>query len=195
MRRDVNYHRKENFATIGALYRPPPVFIPALIPMNHLWSPWRMTYIQNDLKNPGSGCVFCAAQELPNGAENLIVHRGAHAFVILNRYPYTTGHLMVVPNIHEADLEALEEAARSEMMALAAQAIRVLRAVYHPQGFNVGMNLGRVAGAGIAEHLHMHIVPRWGGDTNFMSSIGQTRVLPEALEDTYQRVRNAWESA
>ncbi len=152
-----------------------------------------MTYIQNDLKKPGGGCVFCAAQEMPDGPGNLIIHRGARAFVILNRYPYTTGHLMVVPNVHEADLENLDEAARAEMMSLAARAIRVLRQVYHPQGFNVGMNLGRVAGAGIAEHLHMHIVPRWGGDTNFMSSIGGTRVLPEALEDTYRRVRKAWE--
>ncbi len=152
-----------------------------------------MTYIQNDLKKPGGGCVFCAAQTMEDSPENLIVHRGEHAFVILNRYPYTTGHLMVVPNVHESELDNLDDATRSEMMRLTAQAIRVLRQVYHPQGFNVGMNLGRVAGAGIAAHLHMHIVPRWGGDTNFMSSIGETRVLPEALEDTYRRVREVWE--
>ncbi len=160
--------------------------------MNHLWSPWRMTYIQNDLKKPGNDCVFCAAQTMEDGPDNLIVFRGEHAFVILNRYPYTTGHLMVVPNVHESELDNLDEATRSEMMDLTARAIRVLRQVYHPQGFNVGMNLGRVAGAGIAAHLHMHIVPRWGGDTNFMSSIGGTRVLPEALEDTYRRVREVW---
>ncbi len=161
--------------------------------MHYLWSPWRMTYIQNDLKKPGNGCVFCTAQEMEDCPENLIVYRGEHAFVILNRYPYTSGHVMVVPMAHEANLEALDEATRTEIMALTTRCIEVLRKVYHPQGFNVGMNLGAVAGAGIAQHLHMHIVPRWGGDTNFMSSIGETRVLPEALEDTYRRIQEVWE--
>lgn len=169
-----------------------PAFVRFFENMNHLWSPWRMTYIQNDLQKSNNTCVFCAVQAVDDCAENLIVFRGKHAFVILNRYPYTTGHLMVVPMVHESELDALDEAARTEIMSLTARCIRVLRRVYHPQGFNVGMNLGRVAGAGIAEHLHMHIVPRWGGDTNFISTIGETRVLPESLEDTYRRVRQAW---
>ncbi len=158
--------------------------------MEYLWSPWRMEYIENHIHE--EGCVFCKAQEQPDGPENLIVHRGKRAFVMLNRYPYTSGHLMVIPFQHEADLTALDAETRAEMMELTAQAIQVLRSVYHPQAFNVGMNLGAAAGAGIAAHLHMHIVPRWSGDTNFMSTLAQTRVLPESLETTYARVREAW---
>ncbi|HFC09532.1 MAG TPA: HIT domain-containing protein [Chloroflexi bacterium] len=158
--------------------------------MDYLWSPWRMEYIENHIRE--EGCVFCKAQKQPDSPENLIVYRGQRAFVMLNRYPYTSGHLMVIPFRHEADLVALDADTRAEMMELTAQAIRVLRAVYHPQAFNVGMNLGAAAGAGIAAHLHMHIVPRWSGDTNFMSTLAQTRVLPESLETTYARVREAW---
>ncbi len=158
--------------------------------MEYLWSPWRMEYIENHFNEPG--CVFCKALEQEDGPENLIVYRGQRAFVMLNRYPYTTGHLMVIPYKHESDLAALEAATRAEMMELAVQAIAVLREVYHPQAFNVGMNLGAAAGAGIAAHLHMHVVPRWSGDTNFMSTLAHTRVLPEALEDTYKRVHSAW---
>ncbi len=158
--------------------------------MEYLWSPWRMEYIENHFNEPG--CVFCKALEQEDGPENLIVYRGQRAFVMLNRYPYTTGHLMVIPYKHESDLAALEAATRAEMMELTVQAIAVLREVYHPQAFNVGMNLGAAAGAGIAAHLHMHVVPRWSGDTNFMSTLAHTRVLPEALEDTYKRVHSAW---
>lgn len=137
-------------------------------------------------------CVFCRALARPDGPENLIVHRGDLAFVILNRYPYTSGHLMVVPNDHQADLAGLSPVVRSELMELTHLAIQVLRRVYNAQGINVGLNLGEAAGAGILDHVHLHVVPRWVGDTNFMSALGETRVLPEALADSYRRVRNAW---
>jgi len=158
--------------------------------MNHLWSPWRMEYIKKPKAEPG--CAFCVAPGLADGPENLIVYRGSGAFVILNRYPYTSGHLMVVPFEHQPTLDALDCGTRAEMMELAAAALQVLREVYRPQGFNMGINIGEAAGAGIAEHIHLHVVPRWDGDTNFMSALGQTRVIPEALEETYRRVYEAW---
>lgn len=140
-------------------------------------------------------CVFCVAVCLEDGFENLIVERGKNAFVILNRYPYNNGHLLVVPYKHCDSLDALSIEARNEMMALANSAVKILRALYNPQGFNVGINLGAVAGAGLAEHVHLHVVPRWGGDTNFMSVVGQTRVHPEELAETYQRIFEAWRAA
>jgi len=157
--------------------------------MDHLWSPWRMEYIEN---NKSDGCVFCNAQGQEDGAENLIAYRGQYAYVILNRYPYTSGHLMVIPFLHQPSLEGLDSEIRAEMMELTTRCMTVLRAVYNPQGFNVGVNTGEAAGAGVKEHVHIHIVPRWMGDTNFMSAVGDTRVLPEALEDTYTRVRDAF---
>ena len=158
--------------------------------MNRLWSPWRMAYIQNPHK--AENCVFCHAPELPDNAENLIVVRGQFCYVILNRYPYTTGHLMVVPFEHREKLEELSPEARAEMMELTNRGVQVLRKVYHAQGFNIGANLGAAAGAGIPKHLHFHIVPRWQGDTNYVTTIGNTRILPETLEDTYRRVCEAW---
>ena len=158
--------------------------------METLWSPWRMKYI-TDYDNPGK-CVFCTAPAQPDGPENLIIHRGQLAYVILNLFPYTSGHLMIVPFDHQPSIEDLTVETRTEMMELVNQAIKVMRKVYKPQGFNVGINLGTAAGAGIAEHVHMHLVPRWNGDTNFMSTIGETRVLPEELETTYQRLSQTW---
>ena len=159
--------------------------------MKHLWASWRMKYIENATKE--SGCVFCNALAKADGAENLIVMRAEHAFVILNKFPYTSGHLMIVPIAHRASLEELTPAARAEMMELVTQFIVVLRATYKPEGFNVGINVGQAAGAGVPGHVHIHVVPRWAGDTNFMTSVGQTRVLPETLEQTYLRVRETWE--
>lgn len=150
-----------------------------------------MKYIQNHRRD--NDCIFCSAVAGTDSPENLIVKRGETVFVILNRYPYTSGHLMVVPYQHTADLTELTSACRGEMMELVTQSLGVLRQVYHPQGFNLGMNLGEPAGAGIADHLHMHIVPRWSGDTNFMSTVGGVRVLPEELEETYRRIKEVWE--
>jgi ATP adenylyltransferase len=158
--------------------------------MKHIWAPWRMKYIQTH----DDGCVFCKVQEQPDNPENLIVHRGKRAFIILNRFPYTSGHVMVVADAHQPSLEDLDAATRAEMMELATQCIRVLRKVYKPQGFNVGANIGEAAGAGVAGHVHLHVVPRWGGDANFMSTVAETRTLPEALEETYRRVRVAWDA-
>jgi ATP adenylyltransferase len=154
--------------------------------MKHIWTPWRMEYIENHGKE--EGCAFCKALALENGPESLIVHRGAHAFVILNRYPYTSGHVMIVPMRHKPDLEELRAEERTEMMELTARATGVLREVYQTRAFNIGMNIGEAAGAGIKEHVHIHVVPRWVGDTNFMSSLASTRVLPEALADTWRRI-------
>lgn len=159
--------------------------------MDQLWSPWRMKYIQHH-EQP-TGCVFCMAAQQADSSANLVVYRAAHAFAILNRYPYTSGHLMVVPFQHVASIEDLESPARAEMMELVNHALGVLRKVYQPEAFNIGANLGAAAGAGIASHVHLHIVPRWGGDTNFMSTIGNTRIIPEDLDETYRRVRDQWE--
>ncbi len=161
--------------------------------MEHLWSPWRMEYIQGE-KNV-EGCVFCIAAEGPEDEKNLVVFRGKYSFVILNRYPYNTGHLMVVPYEHHPSIETLEPEVRCEMMELASRAIPLLAEVYHPQGFNLGINIGSAAGAGIREHVHFHILPRWDGDTNFMSSLAGTRVLPESLEESYQRIRKCWDAS
>ncbi len=138
-------------------------------------------------------CVFCKAVQQEDGPENLVVYRGQLAFVILNRYPYTSGHVMVVPYAHVASLEALTAQARNEIMELATEATRVLGQVYLPQGFNLGINMGEAAGAGIVDHVHLHVVPRWAGDTNFMSAVAATRVLPESIEDGYLRIREQWE--
>jgi ATP adenylyltransferase len=149
-----------------------------------------MEYIQSEKHK--ETCVFCDEMSRPDGPENLIVYRGRRAFVILNRFPYTSGHLMVVPFAHLASLEQLDPETRAEIMELAAQSMTILRQVYRPQGFNIGVNIGSAAGAGVLDHIHFHVVPRWDGDTNFMSSLAATRVLPEALEDSYIRIYQAW---
>ncbi len=158
--------------------------------MKRLWAPWRMKYVQSN--DHDTNCVLCKVQVESADAENLIVVRGQKVFVILNRYPYTSGHLMVVSNLHCPSLEDLDASTRSEMMELANKALIILRRVYRPTAFNFGANIGEAAGAGIAGHVHLHVVPRWSGDTNFMSALAETRVLPEELDETYRRICAAW---
>jgi len=185
--------------------------------MDHLWTPWRYTYVTGaDRSRPKPGvpeslaawpgdhhCVFCnmiaavdfaVANGTPAAEAEAAVHileRATHCFLVLNAFPYNSGHLMVVPYLHQSSLTALPLAVAEEMMRLARRAERVLRSVYRPEGLNLGLNLGESAGAGIAQHLHLHAVPRWTGDTNFMSVLAETRVLPESLQDTWQRLRAA----
>lgn len=161
--------------------------------MEQIWSPWRMDYIMQHERNPE--CVLCQALRQPDGPENLILARQQYAFVILNRFPYTSGHLMVVPKSHIALPEEMDAPTRAEVMDLLIIAQQVLRTVYRPEGFNLGANIGAAAGAGIAAHLHFHVVPRWSGDSNFMSTLANTRVLPESLVDTFKRLRAAWPGA
>jgi ATP adenylyltransferase len=158
--------------------------------MDHLWTPWRYRYLTAPAKR--DRCVFCEAPAEMDDRATLIVHRALHNFVILNRYPYTSGHLMVVPYRHTATMQDLPGETLSEMMLLAKTAEKHLRALYHPDGLNFGMNLGSSAGAGIADHLHLHGLPRWTGDANFISVIGETRVLPEDLDVTWQRLSEAF---
>ena len=158
--------------------------------MDHLWSPWRMKYIRK--QNTPKGCVFCDAVQKEDGEDNLIVARGERAFVILNRYPYTSGHIMIVPFDHVDTFERMHEETCTEVMLLIRQGISALDQVYKPDGYNMGANLGASAGAGIKNHIHFHLVPRWNGDTNYMTSIGGTRVLPEDLSETLERLKDAW---
>ncbi len=158
--------------------------------MKHLWAPWRMTYIQEGIDD--SECLFCTLLDMEDGSENLILHRGQHAFVLLNRFPYTNGHTMVVPYLHRASLEELDQDVLTEMILFTQLAIRVLRESYQTDGFNIGANIGEAAGAGVKEHVHLHIVPRWHGDTNFMATTAETRVLPEDLEVTFRKLNNLW---
>ncbi len=160
-----------------------------------LWTPHRMAYIKGENKpgGPGAdaGCPFDQVQELPD-ADGLIVARGTIVFAVLNLYPYNSGHLMVCPNRHVADYADLDEAETAELANFTKIAMRVLRAVSGAQGFNIGMNMGNVAGAGIAAHLHQHVIPRWGGDSNFMPIIAQTKVLPQLLTETRDIIAQAW---
>ena len=150
-----------------------------------------MKYIQEN--QPDDKCIFCLAAESHEDEKHLVFYRGEHVYMILNRYPYTSGHVMSVPYAHEARLHDLGEETRAEMMEMVSRSVQILQSLYTPDGFNVGLNLGEMAGAGVADHLHTHIVPRWAGDTNFMTSVGGTRVLPESLSETYRRVKEAWE--
>ncbi len=154
--------------------------------MERIWSPWRHSYVTR--AEDADACVFCAALSTDSGRQ-LVVHEGLLAYVILNLYPYNAGHLMVVPRRHVATLALLERDELTELAVLSQLSERVLTEAFHPQGINVGMNLGRPAGAGIVDHLHTHLVPRWNGDTNFMTVVGEVRVLPEELPQTAERLR------
>jgi ATP adenylyltransferase len=160
--------------------------------MNRLFSPWRMKYIQSAKNAEETCCIFCDALTKPDNNENLIVFRGKTAFVLLNLFPYTSGHMMVAPFVHKASLDDLEPIERSEMMELISQCLVVLKNIYSPQAFNVGANIGEAAGAGVPGHVHMHVVARWSGDTNFMSTVGEVRVLPETIEETFRRIFTTW---
>jgi ATP adenylyltransferase len=159
--------------------------------MEYIWTPWRSYYMQ--AKKVVSECIFCFAAQHPlEDKRTLVVFRARTCFVILNRYPYTSGHLMIVPYEHVAKLQMATEEASAEMMSLARHAERVLESIYKPDGLNLGMNLGGAAGAGIEQHLHLHVLPRWSGDVNFITAISDTRIIPEALEDTYCKVKQTF---
>ncbi len=163
--------------------------------MDKIFAPWRMQYIlsNSDSGDPQEkGCIFCNFLKLDEDEKRLIVERGKHCFVIMNAYPYNPGHLMVVPYRHTADVTSLAAAEFGEMTALVQKSVRALTALMQPHGFNIGMNLGKAAGAGIDQHLHMHIVPRWNGDTNFMPVVGEVRVVSESLASTYSRLKAIW---
>jgi len=156
--------------------------------MDFLWSPWRYHYLASGGMRSES-CVFCIGEDPAKDAERLIVFRGSHNFIILNLFPYTSGHVMVAPYEHMDTIALAKPDQLGEMMQLAQRAMAALQTLYRPQGFNLGMNLGSAAGAGIREHFHLHVVPRWSGDANFMTIVGETRVLPEELHETYRRMR------
>jgi ATP adenylyltransferase len=158
--------------------------------MDYLWTPWRYRYMA-EAAGKQTGCIFCSALEKKDDAETLIVFRGKKNFILLNRYPYTSGHVMIVPYAHIPDLKDCDAETLAEMMLLAQRAEGALAAAYKPDGFNLGMNLGRAAGAGVTGHVHLHVLPRWIGDANFMSVVGETRVEPEDLRTTYEKLRKA----
>jgi ATP adenylyltransferase len=158
-----------------------------------IWAPWRLEYVKGASEGAGTECIFCTKPEADDDEANLIVHRGELCFVILNLFPYTNGHLMVAPYEHLATLPELDPPTVAELMALSQRAMTVLERTYEPHGYNVGFNQGRVAGAGVEHHIHMHVVPRWGGDTNFMPVLADTRVMPQSLEESYRALRGSFD--
>jgi ATP adenylyltransferase len=161
--------------------------------MDYLWTPWRYAYVTTAQKT--SDCIFCDLPKLGDDAKVRIVYRAQHCYIVLNTFPYTPGHVMIVPFAHLDELQKLPVQAAHEMMDLSQRMEKVLRQLYTPDGVNLGMNIGKAAGAGVAGHIHMHALPRWVADSNFMSVISETRVLPEALELTYERVKGALQSS
>ena len=162
---------------------------------NVLWAPWRMSYITSVVERKDASCFLCEAPRIGDDRRALIVYRGRSSFVILNKYPYNTGHLMVAPYRHVATLEELTDEEAMEMMKLVVASIEALRQVYKPEGFNVGVNIGDVAGAGVPGHVHIHVVPRWKGDSNYITVIGGAKVISQALEETYDLLKPKLEEA
>ena len=158
--------------------------------MDYLWSPWRYQYVSQSA--PDAGCIFCSMAAQHRDEENYIVYRAERNFLILNLYPYSTGHLMIAPYDHLPVLQELDADTVAEMMALAQRAMVVLEKKYNPHGYNVGFNQGRVAGAGYEGHIHLHVVPRWAGDTNYMPVLADTRVMPQSLEQSYEALKGAF---
>jgi ATP adenylyltransferase len=158
-----------------------------------IWAPWRLAYVKDASKDAEEECIFCAASEGSDDEENLVVHRAERCFVLLNKFPYTNGHLMVAPYAHLATLPEVDTETVTELMGLAQKAMVGLEERYSPHGYNVGFNQGRIAGAGFEHHIHMHVVPRWGGDTNFMPVLADTRVMPQTLEQSYEALRGAFD--
>jgi ATP adenylyltransferase len=157
--------------------------------MKNLWAPWREDYVKNVDKL--KGCFLCNCLKTKSELKNLIVYKGKHSFIVLNRYPYNNGHLMIAPFKHIGNIEDLSEDEAKEIFLLGRKIIPILKEVYNAQGFNVGLNLGRCAGAGVVDHLHLHIVPRWEGDTNYMPVVGATKIIPESIEESYKRIKSA----
>ncbi|HKS76278.1 MAG TPA: HIT domain-containing protein [Terriglobales bacterium] len=157
--------------------------------MDYLWTPWRYAYVTNSVKTPD--CIFCELVRMGDDAKARIVYRGQACFVVLNTFPYTPGHVMIVPYEHLDELRKLPPEAAHEMMALSQKMEDILRSLYNPDGINLGMNIGKAAGAGVAGHIHMHALPRWVADANFVSVVGETRILPETLDVTYEKIRTA----
>jgi ATP adenylyltransferase len=158
--------------------------------VERLWAPWRLEYVQH--ADELEGCFFCAAAASDDDEEQLVVHRGRRAFVVLNKFPYSSGHLLVAPYRHGLNFADLDDEEALEIHRLGAQGLDALKAVYKPEGFNLGWNIARVAGAGIPDHGHLHVVPRWAGDTNFMPVLGDVKVIPEHLSATRRRLADAW---
>jgi len=161
------------------------------MPEQRLWAPWRLEYIQGP---KGDECVFCVGADESDDRERHIVQRGDRCFVLLNAYPYTSGHLMVAPYAHVPSIEELDEDTLLELMTLTRRSLEALRDVYTPEGFNVGINQGKIAGAGFDDHVHQHVVPRWSADNNFMPVIGDTRVLPQSLDDSWNQISEAFKT-
>ncbi len=161
--------------------------------MKKLWAPWRMLYILHADDTAETGCIFCTLPKDDDMAKNYVLYKGSRCFVMLNKFPYNTGHIMVAPYAHKDSIEKLDKQESEELMDLVQKSVEILRKAFSPQGFNIGINIGRVAGAGFDGHVHVHIVPRWNGDTNFMPILADVKVVPEGLDETYRRLRPYFE--
>ena len=159
--------------------------------MEQMWAPWRIQYISGELEEP-DGCIFCQVTKEKDDSKNHIVHRGKHVYVILNKFPYNNGHVMIVPYKHTNDLLELSDEEQHESQLVLNKAIKAIRKVYNPSAINIGLNMGKAAGAGIEEHIHYHVLPRWDGDTNFMPVVAGVKVISESLDASYEKLKQAF---